>query len=94
MTTGNRIDLKAVATFAEGVSENTTGIFFNPHTMAQTMLALVDRVSETDQMLQHRLRQYDRLTLAVSVLIEGASDMSKKELVAGLERAYRPDGDR
>lgn len=89
MTTGNRIDLAAVEHFAENVGERALGVWFNPYAMAQTMLGLAEGLRESDSERLERLRQYDAITLEVSIILEKADDLSKKQIVQRLDDLYR-----
>ena len=92
MSTGNRIDLAAVETFAESVPEHAKGIWFNPHAMAQTMLGLAEGIRVKESEALERLRQYDAITLEISVILEKADGLSKKQIVAQLDDLYHRRG--
>lgn len=88
MTTGNTLDLNAVEEFAAGVTDQVKGIWFNPYAMAQTMLALIRFARESDHERHMRLRQYDAITLEVSIILEEAGELSKKQIVKRLDDLY------
>lgn len=92
MSTGNHIDLAAVENFAEGVSERSLGVWFNPYAMAQTMLGLVQALRDSDSERLKRLRQYDAITLQVSIILDDADGLSKKQIVKRLDDLYRGAG--
>lgn len=84
-------NLDDVEQFARSIPFGADGAWYEPHVMAQSMLALVDRVREDDIRIKEQLRAWDGLTLAISVLIEKSSDMSKKEIRAALRDIYAND---
>lgn len=93
MSTGNSFDLEAIETFAASVGERALGVWFNPHAMAQTMLALVGFLRESDHERQRRLRQYDAFTLKIAIILEESDGLTKKQIVKRLDDAYRTAGD-
>lgn len=80
--------LEEIEAFARSVGEDAKGLWFNPFAMASTMLTLADRVRDQEQEAIKRLRDWDRMTLAISLLIEKADGMTKKEIQARLAEIY------
>lgn len=88
--TNNSVDLDAVEHFATGVQRGSLGIWFNPYAMAQTMLGLIEWIRVKESEALDRLRQYDRITLEISVILDDES-LSKKQIRQRLHELYHGD---
>lgn len=85
--TGNTINLDDVERFASGIVKGSRGIWFDPHAMAQTMLGMAEEIRHRYAELSDRLRQYDRITLGISVILDDES-LSKKQIRERLDDLY------